>query len=122
MIQEEILKYNEICAIFLGYKNTTPTDKDFNIYEKENGEVGNLIETMSMKFHSDWNWVIKVIDTIEKLGYLVEISGNSERSFACISVENTDIPIIRCGYDVYLPKKEVVIVTINKFLNWYENK
>lgn len=61
-------KENELIAEFLGYVNTTPSDKDFNIYEKQNGELGRLIETMSMKFHSDWNWLMKVVEKIEILG------------------------------------------------------
>jgi hypothetical protein len=28
-------EYNNLCAYFLGYVNTTPTDKDFNFYENK---------------------------------------------------------------------------------------
>jgi len=66
MTQEEIFDYNKRCAEFLGYINTTPTDKDFDIYHNEKGMIiGNkihtMIEPMSAKFHSDWNWIMELV-------------------------------------------------------------
>lgn len=61
------IENNRLIAEFLGYVNTTPTDKDFNIYELKNGVLGDMLEAMSMKFHSDWNWLMLVVDKIESL-------------------------------------------------------
>lgn len=45
MTQKQIIEYSKRCAEFLGYVNTTPTDKDFNIYQNENGMIiGNKIK------------------------------------------------------------------------------
>lgn len=58
---------NKLLAEFLGYVNTTPTDKDFNIYELKGGKLGRFIEAMSMKFHNDFNWLMLVVEKIESL-------------------------------------------------------
>ena len=68
-----IQEFNNLCAELLGFVNTTPTDKDFNIYENKKGVVMGdktytMLETMSMKFHSDWNWIMAVVDAVEELG------------------------------------------------------
>ena len=55
---------NMLVAEFMGFKNTTPTDKDFNIFEKE-GE--SLMEAMSMKYHSSWDWLIPVVQKIQTI-------------------------------------------------------
>jgi hypothetical protein len=73
MTNKQILEYNTLCAEFLGYVNTTPTDPDFNIYENEKGfSIGNriypILETMSMQFHSDWNWIMEVVKAMEHRG------------------------------------------------------
>ncbi len=54
MTPQEIIEGNKLLAEFMGYVNTTPTDPDFNIYENSSG---NLLEAMSMKYHSSWDWL-----------------------------------------------------------------
>jgi len=65
---QEIQDRNEQIALMLGYVNTTPTDKDFNIFKShiKIGVIPNMIETMSMKFHSDWNWLMEAVEFINK--------------------------------------------------------
>ena len=58
---------NKLLAEFLGYVNTTPTDKDFNIYELKGGKLGRFIEATSMKFHNDWRWIMAVVEKIEEI-------------------------------------------------------
>lgn len=66
MTQQEIQERSEQIALMLGYVNTTPADKDFNIFEYPTkfGAIPKMIETMSMKFHSDWNWLMEARDFI----------------------------------------------------------
>lgn len=66
MRQYNRIEYNKLCAEFLGYTNTTPTDPDFSIYENEKGitikgRFYKLLEPMSMEFDSDWNWTMQVL-------------------------------------------------------------
>jgi hypothetical protein len=103
-------EYNNLCAEFLGYVNTTPTDKDFNIYENEKSGIiiGNkiytMLETMSMKFDSDWNWIMEVVEKINSLDLK-------------ISIEHEDVV-----YSLVTCKKQVVVERIWNFLNWYNEQ
>lgn len=112
MTQEEILEYNKRCAEFLGYINTTPTDKDFDIYHNEKGMIiGNkihtMIEPMSAKFHSDWNWIMEVVEVIEKKAW-VKIKGCA---VDISTIANISAPT----------KKAAVVEAINQFLIWHSN-
>lgn len=116
MTQQEIYNYNNRCAEFLGYVNTTSTDKDFNIYENEKGMIiGNkiytLLETMSMKFHSDWNWTHEVIRVIENIRDVRDVTINS---VGCIIFHKEG------AFSGFSDNKhEAVVEAINKFLIWY---
>lgn len=72
MTQQEIQERNEEIALMLGYINITQTDKDFHIFEfpTKIGVIPSMIETMSMKFHSDWNWLMEaakfMLDIVSK--------------------------------------------------------
>ena len=68
---------NKLIAEFLGYVNTTPTDKDFNIYEGKNKVLPNLIETnFEKRFHTDWNWLMEVVQKINDQNNVVQIHEN----------------------------------------------
>ena len=49
MTQEEILKYNKLCAEFLGWEVTGPG------FEAGYWNGKNFIQFDDIKFHSDWN-------------------------------------------------------------------
>ena len=69
-----IEQFNKSCAEFLGYINTTPTDKDFNIYENADGH---MLELMSMDFHSNLLSIEKVLNKILELkGFVVCITSS----------------------------------------------
>jgi hypothetical protein len=73
MKEFNIKEYNKLCAEFLGYVNTTPTDKDLNIYEYPNGEGllvsgkhRKMLETnFGLEFTTDWNWIMEIVNIIE---------------------------------------------------------
>ena len=123
-------EFNKLCAEFLGYVNTTPTDPDFSIYENRNGFIIDgkqytLIEPMSMKFHSDWNWIHMIKEEICKMKLIDEF--------------NTTYDSVAKGWDCYIfpayintfnsfisntlnTEKEAVIETIWQFLQWYNEQ
>ncbi len=118
---------NEQIALMLGYVNTTPTDKDFKIFEfpTKVGCIPRMIETMSMQFHLDWNWLMEAVEFIERrgYGYVVEISGNPEKQFCAITKINSDHSIVRVGYsDEVFTKKESVFIAVSDFAKLYNNK
>ena len=57
---------NKLIAEFMGYINVTPSDKDFNIYEKEGNK---MMEAMSMQYHTSWDWLMPVVEKIETTKY-----------------------------------------------------
>lgn len=110
-----MIEDNKLLAEFLGYQNTTPNDKDFDIYELKGKP---LIEAMSMKFHSDWNWLMSVVDKIEGLGSCqIDISSNWCR----IGYKDT-----KFNYDsrnhFKVTKKEAVYLACVEFIKWYNKE
>lgn len=131
MIQKELLKYNKRCIEFLGYLNTTITDKDFNIYVNEKGitinnKIYKSIELMSAKFNSDWNWIMVIKEKICQLNIVDEFNTQYDsvaKGFIC-----SILPSYRDTFDSIYTKvceteKQAVVGAINQFLIWYnENK
>ena len=96
MTQEEILDYNKLCAEFLGYtfshytndkSKATPEIKFVWGAEAEILKRCNAWWRCSktpddnfswnfpsdLLFHSNWNWIMEVVEAIEKLGYEIDI-------------------------------------------------
>lgn len=118
MTQEEILQYNKRCAEFLGYKCSINEQYELpNMMTFPPKGMSNLCHTAKvcciedMQFHSDWNWIMEVVEDIEKIFHIqgVEINGK----WCCIKT-NT--------FHEYrgVNKKEAVVEAINQFLIWYE--
>lgn len=124
MTQEWIDQFNKKCAEFLGYVNTTPADKDFNIYKNEKGMIiGNkiytMLETMSMKFHSDWNWIMEVVEAIEKLGYWVCI----QNTYIGFGNKNDENAFLNYSFSSFrTTKREAVIQAIDQFIDWHNEQ
>ena len=106
MTQEEIIQYNKRCAEFLGY-----TLRENDCYNGDDKLVAKLsfLQTADLKFHSDWNWIMEVVEAIEKLGHTVDIWNN-----VCV------IPHLKKS--IGESKKEAVVEAINQFLIWYNNE
>jgi len=77
----------------------------------------------NQKEDSDWNWIMEVVEAIEKLGYESLIGGSEyyypEKGMRYIqSFIKDDITI----YQEAKTKKEAVVQAINQFLIWYNNQ
>lgn len=114
MTQEEILEYNKRCALFLGatlkHNQGTANVTHYIL----NGE--SYLEHM-LQFHSDWNWIMQVVEAIEKLGE------TSTRYGILIDITTTHIRIGKIVIDLKLNpmnKKEAAVQAINQFLIWYD--
>ena len=118
MTQQEILEYNKRCAEFLGWKNLN--DDSFPEYVNP---LGDFYQLKELKFHSDWNWIMAVVEAIEKLKFNVRIT------IACITIENafdndsnlSPIYKFHSTQGEFESKKEAVVQAINEFLIWYNN-
>ena len=74
---------NKLIAEFMGWHSkkinitsSRPKGDGIELYLKEVTEYnGRLIEE-SLQFHTDWNWLMEVVEKIESLGVVVEIRDN----------------------------------------------
>lgn len=132
MKQFDIKEFNKMCAAFLGYVNLTPDDPDFDFYEhptepvKLGEHIRKTLEPMSMLFHTDWNWIMTVVEKINNPtnGIMVSIHSNS-----CLITDygtrgkwnlNRSANIVRV-VDAS-SRKEAVVQAIWEFLNWYKTQ
>lgn len=100
MTQQEILDYNKRCAAFLGgVYDSDMTRYWFHLPIKWDGLFAPTTE--ELKFHSDWNWIMEVVEAI------LEKCSNSDDMEAYYNILDT------------FPRKEAVVQAINKFLIWY---
>ena len=142
MTQKEIIEYNKRCAEFLGYELITPQMrknpekwKDYSYWEhKDKANVHSSEKVLgsekSLSFHSDWNWIMKVVNEILKQGYRKYTQSHEEYS-RCVF---TDMAISYQTHDFgggnivadsgnCNTEKEAVVNTINQFLiHYYETK
>lgn len=158
MNEQEILKYNERCALFLGWKYSQEYEhyeEFFGSWDKEDDgvwyEQSDLVENPKgvcyvrignkyllsynyiLKFHSDWNWIMLVVEAIEKLKtktstFEFHIQSKSvlikeEKNYAFEQGDGgkTSQPL-KFNNSIWITektKKEAVICAINQFLIWY---
>lgn len=121
MTEQETLEYNKRCAEFLGmHISVDPADGyDTGTWYKPSDIEGEVIPSPVL-FHSDWNWIMEVVEAIEKLtkkdGYGYEILITNS---LCV-IEETN-KIFDSNQRVYAKTtKEAVVKAINQFLIWYE--
>jgi hypothetical protein len=127
MTQEEILEFNEACAEFLGFvpKKYSKTDTTIIWCDKKHGlPVGELL------FHSDWNWIMEVVEAIEKLPNMCVYFSKTKLGEHHVEIihetptyyskgkQELDKTFITWGAS----KKETVVKVINEFLIWYNNE
>ena len=133
MTQEEILQYNKLCAEFLGYKYYPYPNKDTG-WRKNKGHLifGKSYylgrTTKHLQFHSDWNWIMEMVEAIEKLydhpnkEINVDIRPGQieifQRPYRLESNDYHEVIYLGDGY-INGSKKEAVVEAINQFLIWY---
>jgi hypothetical protein len=139
MTQEETLEYNKRCAEFLG---ATPT-KDWlgkDGYELKDNELWyhtqwsnrfqDTLELYSyrysdLKFHSDWNWIMEVVEAIEKLesnDFYMEwfwLNGTNMALYQRHKQNGSNLWECSARFSDVKTKKEAVVRAINQFLIWY---
>ncbi len=94
-------EYNKMCAEFLGWKKN---NHSFIFDESECMLCLSNVFIEDLKFHSDWNWIMEVVERIESKGYDV-FSGQSD-----MEIESNKCATL----------KESAVQLIWQFLNWYK--
>lgn len=119
MNKQEIENYNCLCAEFLGV--------EYEIHSST-WRYKDLITT-ELQFHSDWNWIMKVINEILIRGFRKYTYTNEDHS-RCVF---TDMSILYQNHEFgggnivadskkCNSEKEAVVQAINQFLIWYNNE
>lgn len=104
---------NNLIAEFMGFINTTPNDKDFNIYQNSEGK---LIETMSMEYNSNWIWLMGVVEKIEDF-YIIN---GEEIEFRVVQYEDEVLVVAKYQLKRWENIIEILSDGSGKFNNTYE--
>ena len=97
---------NKIIAEFMGAKLTKDLKIMYPVYEGDSSYVKNL------KYHSDWNWLMQVVEKIESIGFTFE----TKKNWARITRKGENI-ILRWEEDK--TKIEAVYNACIEFIKWY---
>ena len=114
---------NKIIAEFL-LPNNESTDyylPKFGLYLNRYGETyyEEVFRIDEMKFHSDWNWLMEVVEKIENLNYWINFHGNISYYNFEIGTNNNDFKTIIGEGDT---KFKAVYDAIIKFINFYNKQ
>ena len=99
---------NRIIAEFMGAKLTKDLKIMYPVYEGDSSYVKNL------KYRSDWNWLMEVVEKIESLGYRVTIVRHICR------IDLTEESKLIISEDI--KKIEAVYSACLKFIEWYNEQ
>ena len=97
---------NKIIAEFMGAKLTKDLKIMYPVYEGDSSYVKNL------KYRSDWNWLMEVVEKIESIGFTFE----TKKNWARITRKGENI-ILRWEEDK--TKIEAVYNACIEFIKWY---
>lgn len=78
---------------------------------------GKYYKLKNMQFHLDWNWIMELVEAIEKLGYKFQLGWNITTLISLVPKTPVKISLIESEN-----RKEAVVQAINKFLIWYNNE
>jgi len=132
MTGEEIFEYNKKCAEFLGaYKVDMKNGLDYYQHDFFTREVWStqcqgyvekdIICSIYLQFHSDWNWVMKIVEAIEDIIFDEDNSFNvtiGSTNYCVIQDSNGEV--FNTIQDYGNRKIDTVVLAINQFLIWYE--
>jgi hypothetical protein len=94
-------EYNKMCAKFLGW------EFQHGYYNPDHLHEYSFKTTEDLKFNSDWNWIMEVVDKIKTLPY-EEVESQKYDDLSHLFITSS---------------KKRVVNLIWHFLNWYkENK
>jgi hypothetical protein len=75
-----------------------------------------MLETMSMKFHSDWNWIMEVALKIRSMQPFETIYNDEMSILPFVELRSK---LVKAGLHF---NKEEVLQAIWQFLNWYNEQ
>ena len=120
MTQEEAIQYNRRCAQCLG----VDVDYSTEVYKDSKSPlrdyINNKPKSEPLLFDEDWNWIMWVVEAIEKLGFNTDFYSPIQYStdnFHEFNIWNKPTSDIQGRSKI---KKEAVVQAINQFLISYK--
>lgn len=113
MTRQDVLEGNKLCAEFLGAECISPKTKYsyFDFGEDWNTDFPFLfqqtVHSNLLQFHSDWNWLMGVVEKIEQLRHTTNYSHDMRLLWIEISG-----CLLRC-------RKEATFKAVVDFIKWY---
>jgi len=101
---------NKIIAEFMGAKLTKDLQIVYPIYEGDSSYVKNL------KYHSDWNWLMEVVEKIESLRNQIVIFNKTA------ALSNVKEPSVFNDSFKAETKKQAVYNACVEFIKWYNEQ
>ena len=136
MAEEEIIAANRLVAIFMGGRFIEDQGKEDVVFSNDENKEGgveeiSLFQVDALEFHRSWDWLMPVLDKIEKMGYKNNLTYQKEGYNCRIQrLEIREHEPDGSGKKLILNKKyfysdnrptkiEAVYWTIVKFLEWW---
>lgn len=116
LIKFRVMEDNKLIAEFMGWtERTDPTERWFGCFKTQDGVIHKNTPLDPLLFHSDWNWLMDVVDKIESLNFSVEMNRQEEGDYQCLIVKK-EIIVQTFSSN----KMESVYQAVVKFIKWYE--
>lgn len=111
----ETTENNRLIAEFMGAKLGNGTDTFPIVYiNVPSGLAGLCTQTPEMmKYHSDWNWLMEVVEKIESLGHRTIIGFSGNKYYCEIALNN----FFTQNFEE--SKIEAVYNAVVEFITWY---
>ena len=107
------IENNRIIAEFMGWNINIPSTIPTHLHQEEQTQ-GNW----ELLFHSDWSWLMQVVERIESLGFEFFIVESR-----CKIAHNTDHSIeTLIDFEIIGTKKEAVYKACIEFIKWYNEQ
>lgn len=124
---------NKLIAEFMGYEfidgefrvphSDKTTNSNFSEWCSTYGDidgmfsVGYLLAPSNLMFHSDWNWLIEVVEKIESLDYSIDITASN------VYINHSDDEFKQIvGFSDTYSKIEAVYNACLDFIKWYNEQ
>ena len=108
---KNIVENNKLFAEFLGYSQPHPDYPNTTYWYKKDYQPLTIL-----LFHSDWNWLMRVVEKIESLGYTVTIAGVMCKVTKVLDLENSIVSYVLGDKS---RKLELIYTTMVEFVKWH---
>ena len=106
------MEENKLIAEFMGFLESSLENLYYTHKSLEGFGIGQLTE---LRYDTDWNWLMDVVDKIESLNFSVEMNRQEEGDYQCLIVKKEIIVQTFSS-----SKIESVYQSVVNFIKWYE--